>query len=106
MRDEPFIIYKMIVATTFDKMIKIVFEDFVYLPVEDSASLKYIPRRIAKGGSMWLDGRLHVGANQGLFFGDRVKADFTYHQAVLINRPMFLKKNAIPNTAAIMTCTR
>jgi len=32
--------------------------------------------------------------------------DFRYHHAFLKNAPMFLKKNAIPNTAATITCTR
>jgi len=96
----------MVVTATLDKMIKIVFENFIDLPIQDPISLKDEARRIAKGGGMWLDGRLHVRANQGLFFGDRAKADFTYHQAVLKNRPMFLKKNAIPSTPATITCTR
>jgi hypothetical protein len=96
----------MIVATALDKVVKIVFEDFIDLPIQDPISLKHKTGRIAKGGGMWLNGGLHVRANQGLFFGDRTKADFTYHQAVLKNRPMFLKKNAIPNTPATMTCTR
>ena len=106
MRDEPLVIYEMIIATTLDKMIKMIFEDFIYLPIEDAISFKHKPRRITIGGSMGLNGRMHVRANQGLFFGDRVKADFTYHQAVLKNRPIFLKKNAMPNTAATITCTR
>ena len=96
----------MIIAATPDKVIKIVFERFIDLPIQDAISLKHKTRRITKGGGMWLNGRLHVRANQGLFFGDRTKADFTYHQAVLKNRPMFLKKNAIPSTPATMTWTR
>jgi len=45
-------------------------------------------------------------ANQELFFGDLEKIDFTYHHAFLKNRPMFLKKNAMPSAAATIACTR
>jgi len=44
--------------------------------------------------------------DQELFFGDLVNKDFTYHQAFLKNRPMFLKKKAMPRAAATITCTR
>jgi len=104
--NKPFVIDKVIVATGAKKEIEMFFEDFVYLPVYNSIFFKNKARRIAKGRRKRLYGSLRVQANQELSFGDLEKMDFRYHHAFLKNRPMFLKKNAMPSAAATIACTR
>jgi hypothetical protein len=104
--NQPIIFCEVIIATTVYEMIKVLFENFIHLAVEDPIFLEYETGRITKGGSKRLYGLLFVQANQELFLGDLEKKDFTYHQAFLKNRPIFLKKNAIPSAAATIACTR
>jgi len=106
MGDQPLFFYEMIKTSATDKMIKIVFEDIVYLPVKSAIFFKHKTGGITKRRIKWLCGLLCHCINQELFFCDRVNKDFTYHQAFLKNRPIFLKKKATPSAPATMTCTR
>jgi hypothetical protein len=93
----------MIITAGVNKILKIVFKNFIYLPVQDSIFLEHETRRITKRRGEWFYGLLHDQANQELFLGDLVNNDFTNHQAFLKNSPMFLKKNTMPSAAATIT---
>src|SRR5678809_1074928 len=105
MRDQPLLFDEMIITSAADKMIKIFAEDFIYLPVKRAIFFKHKTRRITERRCKWLCGLLCHCIDQELFF-DLVNKDLTYHQAFLKNRPIFLKKKAIPKAPATMTCTR
>ena len=97
---------EMIRASALDEMIEIFPKDIVYLPVNRTIFFEYKTGRITKRGIEWLCGLLCHCANQELFFCERVNSERIYHQAFLKKRPMFLKKNAIPNAPATMAWTR
>jgi len=106
MGNQPLFFYKMIVTSAADKMIKILFEDIIYLPIKNAIFFKHKTRRITKRWSKWLCDLLWHCIVQELFFCDPVKNDLTYHQAFLKNLPIFLKKKAIPRAPAIMAWIR